>query len=245
MRELVWLFAERFLEWEQGLWPTIRGMLTRPGRVIGDYLGGRRRRYVNPFSYLVLCGLFYISVTAAIAIAGTVGSTADPATMQVFGRLGGLEDQYSILTYGAVAAIGVLAPVLWVFFDSRLLNLTEAFVTALYVTGNVFLAAVPVTLVHTFLTGAPLGTVGLALAAVPLFVLAIGHAGYGLFRSGSMAGFAATAAFTAFMTIGIGAMIVSAGFTAGGEGLTAVGFLALFGIAVVGGLMALVGWLTS
>ena len=115
-------------------------MITQPGVVIRQYLGGQRKRYVNPFSYVVLCGLFYAVVAALLDGAGAPArsiTTADAT--EAIGALGDVEDQYSALTYTAVAAVGVTAPVLWLLFDSQLLNLTEALVTALFVAGNALL----------------------------------------------------------------------------------------------------------
>ena len=47
-------FAERFLKWERGLPATVRMALLDPGRLAREYVAGRRRRYVNPVSFLIL-----------------------------------------------------------------------------------------------------------------------------------------------------------------------------------------------
>ncbi len=47
-------FAERFLKWERGLPATAKLAFLDPGRLAREYVGGRRRRYVNPVSFLIL-----------------------------------------------------------------------------------------------------------------------------------------------------------------------------------------------
>lgn len=47
-------FAERFLKFERGLPATARLAVLDPGRLAREYVGGRRRRYVNPVSFLLL-----------------------------------------------------------------------------------------------------------------------------------------------------------------------------------------------
>ena len=47
-------FAERFLKFERGLPATVRRAVTDPGGLARDYVRGRRRRYVNPVSFLLL-----------------------------------------------------------------------------------------------------------------------------------------------------------------------------------------------
>ena len=47
-------FAERFLKWERGLPATVRLAVVDPGRLAREYVSGRRRRYVNPVSLLIL-----------------------------------------------------------------------------------------------------------------------------------------------------------------------------------------------
>lgn len=47
-------FAERFLKLERGLPATARLAVIDPGRLARDYVGGQRRRYVNPVSFLLI-----------------------------------------------------------------------------------------------------------------------------------------------------------------------------------------------
>ena len=47
-------FAERFLKLERGLFATARLAVLDPGRLGREYVEGRRRRYMNPVSFLLL-----------------------------------------------------------------------------------------------------------------------------------------------------------------------------------------------
>jgi hypothetical protein len=47
---------------DRGFFPTIVGLFTRPSDVVGEYLGGKRAKYFNPLTLLVICG----SVCAAL-----------------------------------------------------------------------------------------------------------------------------------------------------------------------------------
>lgn len=58
LRLLAAEFAERVLSLEGGLLLTLRELTLRPGRMIAAYVGGQRRRYMNPFSYLFLSAAF-------------------------------------------------------------------------------------------------------------------------------------------------------------------------------------------
>ena len=52
---MIWReFAERFLKMERGLFATARLALLDPGRLGREYVEGRRRRYMNPVSFLLL-----------------------------------------------------------------------------------------------------------------------------------------------------------------------------------------------
>lgn len=46
-------FIAQFFKLERGVFRTLRDMTRRPGDVILGYIAGKRRRYVNPFTYLV------------------------------------------------------------------------------------------------------------------------------------------------------------------------------------------------
>ncbi len=57
-------FRRRFLHLEHGLLLTLRHMMFKPGHVIGRYLRGERKRYVNPLGFVVMATAFNLIVHA-------------------------------------------------------------------------------------------------------------------------------------------------------------------------------------
>ena len=81
-------FAERFLKWERGLPATVRLAVLDPGRLARDYVSGRRRRYVNPVSFLLLGSALavllipvYGSAERMINDTSMLGNTEESAAM--------------------------------------------------------------------------------------------------------------------------------------------------------------------
>lgn len=75
---VVWReFAERFLRLERGLPATVRLALLDPGRLAREYVHGRRRRYVNPVSFLLLGSA--LAVLLIPLYASTERMTNDPS----------------------------------------------------------------------------------------------------------------------------------------------------------------------
>jgi len=156
-------------------------MALHPGRVIGLYLDGERRRYLNPFSYIVLCVLLFSTVRGALESAEVATNTAQMDS--VYSAMNAAQDNQSILVYGAVAIVVLLTPAIRLMFDASIFNTTEALVTSLYASGNVFLLAIPLNLVARGLYGTSLTVFEIATWSWILFPLAMGHVGYHLFGS--------------------------------------------------------------
>lgn len=187
-KELWWLFAERFLDWEEGVWRTFLKMATSPGVVIRRFLGGQRKTYLNPFSYLLFCVALYVGGQFLMR---QVGGVSGIPGVKEFRKLGvaatNIEDQFSLIAYGTVLAVAILAIAMRIMFDGRLLNAMEAVVTAVYTSANVFILALAVSVVEFLFTGNPLSIYGLITTFVILFPLCMGHAGYGMFEGWGMA----------------------------------------------------------
>jgi hypothetical protein len=246
--ELGWIFADRFLDWEEGVWRTFLQMAVSPGVVIRHYLDGRRRTYLNPFSYLLFCvGLYAVARFVLIRIAGAASVPGIGSWAEWGGALNNAEDEFTLIAYGTVGAVTLLAVAMRVMFDGRLLNAMEAVVAALYASGNVFLLSILVSLGEFLLTGDPLSIPGLIGAGVVLFPLCMFHAGYGLFESWGWAGYTGLAPVLAGLIGGLLVMVLGVAimpaFGTGGVVAT-LGILAFFfiGPLLVLGLKA-VEWL--
>lgn len=205
--ELWWIFTERFLDWEEGVWRTFLRMAVTPGTVIRHYLGGRRRTYLNPFSYLVVCVIVYSG--GQFLLRRLAGISEVPGLDQVrrwsAAAFFNVDDESRLIIYGTVLTVALLAISMQLIFDTQLLNATEAVVTALYASGNVFILMLGVSVVDLIVTGHPLTFVELGIAFLSLFPLCMGHAGYGLFGGWTMVGYTAVAPVVASL---IGGMFV-------------------------------------
>jgi hypothetical protein len=236
-RELGWLFAERFLDWEEGVWRTFLKMASAPGVVVRDYLGGRRKTYLNPFSYLLFCvALYAVGQFAMRRIAGLSGLPGLEDVQRWGVAANNVEDQFSLVAYGTVAAVTVLALTMRLMFDGRLLNTVEAVVTTIYTAGNVFLLTLGVSVVEFVGSGDPLSLEGLVGAFALLFPLCMVHTGHGLFESWGMAGYSGlTPVIASFLGVGFtmvayGVLYVVGGMISGlwTGSLSAIGAVGMF-----------------
>lgn len=237
--ELWWLFAERFLDWEEGVWHTFLKMAKSPGVVIRDFLGGKRKTYLNPFSYLLFCvGLYGLGQFVMRRIAGLKGVPSVAELQEMGVALNNTEDQFTLIAYTTVLVVAVLAITMRIMFDGRLLNVMEAIVTAIYTSGNVIVLALFVSVIEFIFTGDPLTVEGLIPTFILLFPLCMAHTGYGLFESWGMAGYSGVAPVVAgFMGgliyfLGMGVVMLAADSMAS-EGAMIVGIFG--GFTILGG----------
>lgn len=140
-------FAERFMKLERGLLRTMREMTTDPGGVISRYVEGRRKRYLNPFSYLVLGSVVSVLIMdvsgANDAIQGmqmeSMAQQEDYDLRQhaVVQRLPMLfQWMKSYALYMTLAMAVPFALLLRLFFYKRQYNLAETMVYVLYCFGH-------------------------------------------------------------------------------------------------------------
>jgi hypothetical protein len=211
--ELWWIFADRFLDWEEGVWRTFLKMATSPGTVIRHYLGGKRKTYLNPFSYVLFCAGLY--VLGQFLLRRLSGMTSVPGIeeMQEWGwALNNAEDQFTLIAYGTVGAVALMAVAMRVMFDGQLLNAMEAVVTSLYASGNVFLLSLLISVVEIGATGDPLPARGLVGSFIVLFPICVGHAGLGLFEDWGMACYTAMTPILAAV-LGFGVFLIGVGLS--------------------------------
>lgn len=212
--ELWWIFADRFLDWDEGVWRTFLKMATSPGVVIRRYLGGDRKTYLNPFSYLLFCAALYAGGQFLMRRVAGVTSVPGLQELQEWGAaLNNAEDQFSLVAYATVLVVALMAVTMRSMFDGRLLNAMEAVVTALYASGNVFVLALFISLIELVATGSPLSTGGLIWVFAILFPFCVGHAGLGMFEEWGMAFYTAMTPIVAAI-IGAGLFFIGIGVIA-------------------------------
>jgi Protein of unknown function (DUF3667) len=59
-RSLIRDFLQTILHAEKGIFNLLRGLMIHPGRVVTEYVEGKRKKYFNPFSFLALCIAFMV-----------------------------------------------------------------------------------------------------------------------------------------------------------------------------------------
>jgi hypothetical protein len=104
---------------DRGLLPTLRGLALRPGRVINEYLDGRRARYFNPLTLMmIMAGLntllfsaFPLQLTGMIA---GVGATAETQALQ-----SGMALIYRYFALSMAALLPLMAAISWLCFLGR------------------------------------------------------------------------------------------------------------------------------
>ena len=152
-----WLLKEipqRLFNDDQGFLRTFIDMSVRPGKVSQAYIDGKRRRYLNPFSYYLvaaaaqLIALFIVSERLAKALAANVtdakaeelraAGITDPYTF--------VAERYEFLIQNAYTWLGLVTLVLpstlmlWLFLRKRA-NFAEVAVFCLFTQSHVILVS--------------------------------------------------------------------------------------------------------
>jgi|SRR5579862_4044721 len=168
--------VRRVFRFDQALAVTVWRMLREPGRLVNDYLLGRRSGYLDPLHYLFSGVFVQVAVTAFTRlVAPALGRTS------AYGWLGQL---------GGVVAFQALA-ILWMgtvwrlMFRPRRYNLAEIYVFAIYTfttTGLLWTLLPLADLAVPYPLGADPGTVLLVTAGVE-----VGYLSYAVWRFSGLA----------------------------------------------------------
>lgn len=225
LRELFRMAKEKLLDSEQGLLPTLRFMITRPGKVPRDFIDGKRRRYLNPLTFFVLAASSQLVLIwlHGDALTSMMMQNIDAGLVERLGARGidhpqaWVAERYLLLMQNAytwMAAVAFVLPVallMRLFLRKREVNLAETLVWALYTTGFMILFTGVVGIVALPLTGPWHGTV----IGPAVYLLYSPFAARGCFGPGkwpTLAGLLATlCGFVTFLVaIGIGSAIMLA-----------------------------------
>ncbi|HEU4630290.1 MAG TPA: DUF3667 domain-containing protein [Gemmatimonadaceae bacterium] len=172
------------ITFERGFLRTLWEMTIRPGVVVRRYVSGQRRRYVSPFTYLVVGAALSLVVLHLFDEAFAVYLRQQVAATGVAARLAftpAQTDAY-VRAYGVVVeqttytslVVGVLyALLLRLLFRRSGVNLAEASVFALFTFGHVYFVDALVSLATIPTTGDMGLSMGLTL---PLYLVVTGLA---------------------------------------------------------------------
>jgi hypothetical protein len=125
---------------DKGFLLLVKELITRPGFVAREYIAGKRKRYFNPLSYLVI-------TSALLAYFGSVTGYMDKLTGGGANRAGGrpLSDEWREVyhiaaTSGKWLTLLLIAPLFaflsWLFFIKKKYNYAENFVLHAFIMGE-------------------------------------------------------------------------------------------------------------
>lgn len=142
---------------ERGIPRTLRDSLWAPGKVIRRYLEGQRRRYANPFSYLMIGVAVALLVSSLVrndeALASQIRETAGGSLTQFLSpeQIDTFIDLQ--VRFSRQASIHLLilclpfAALLRLFFRGGAIAFAEALVFALFAFGTAYFLSLPTSLV--------------------------------------------------------------------------------------------------
>lgn len=175
-------FTERFFKLERGLLRTMREMTTDPGGMISRYVSGKRRSYLNPFSYVVIGSVLTVLMFQLTGVnqelaeivrtqlyeqTSAQGTAANPAFIQLYIDFMEMISRYSLYTTLAMALPFALLLRLW-FYRSRY-NIAEHFVFVLFCFGHVALFSATLYLLR-WVFNIPIGVQAVSVVSLLLYV---------------------------------------------------------------------------
>jgi hypothetical protein len=138
-------FFHAFTHADKGIIHLVKGLATKPGKVVAEYLDGKRKSYFNPFTFFLLCAGFFVFMNALVKPNGE-WPKADPAVLARIPSAKGKEmymkamerstTVYTITQKNsnmlALAALPINALIFWIFFRRRGRNYAEFVVAMLF-----------------------------------------------------------------------------------------------------------------
>lgn len=124
-RDVLTQCAEAVLDAEAAFPATLIGLCTEPGKLCSDYVSGKRKRYLNPFTYLLIAITAQVIISKMLSLAGwkTLHSNAEALPEEAM--------TWMLLLANLPLAIAWT----WIFKKSGR-NLAENYVLGLYITAQ-------------------------------------------------------------------------------------------------------------
>lgn len=126
----------------------MKELVTRPGYVAAEYLEGKRKKYFNPLSFLVIAAAIWALVVLktgyfeAMGSAETRGATGMPKQIAFYFS----ESMRIILAHGKIITLVITAPLLaflsWIFFRKHKNTYAENLVLNAFLSGQINLGLV-------------------------------------------------------------------------------------------------------
>ncbi|MFD2823214.1 DUF3667 domain-containing protein [Lacinutrix iliipiscaria] len=168
-------FSEQFLNYDNKFFQTFIQLFTKPEAVIGSYINGTRKKYVNVISY------FAIAITVSglqmyilnkffpealdIAFSGTGTNEATAALQQK--NMQFVQEYQSIIMMLFVPIYALMARI--VFFDNKKFNYTELLVIFMYILSQMTIVGAVIMIISANF-GETIAGVG-AMISIPLQII--------------------------------------------------------------------------
>ena len=151
-KNLILEFAARFLNLDNSFIRTFTHLFTQPEVVIGGYINGLRKRYINAFGYfaisVTITGIYSFLVKDQLIEIMKTGSFSEQQ-IEVQGSVFDFTFQYqSIFSFLLIPLLGIISRV--VFLNYKKYNLAEHFVIYLYAYSHIVAAMALILLPITF-----------------------------------------------------------------------------------------------
>jgi hypothetical protein len=191
-RQIGYDFLQTIINTEKGLLKLFRGLATKPGQTAIAYVDGKRKTYLNPFTFLAICVAFMVLVNAWLLPYRT-DNWNDPALRASVENMGLSEDRIAAVqqlvnkyqNWAIVLVTPYFAAGLWLFFSKRKRNAAEIMVAyVLFAAFSFVLATVLITpWLAAFRDTAAYNTLFIATFVLEGMYIAWGFTGFFGYRS--------------------------------------------------------------
>lgn len=160
LKHLLHEFFHALTHADKGILFLAKEMVYRPGYVAKEYIEGKRKKYFNPLSFLVIVSAVFAIVSMNSRYFEAMGSSnRDYSRMPEQYALYMTESMDIIVHHGKLISLIVMVPVLtflsWIFFRKRNHNFAENLVLQSLIIGQIHLAMVVVFIPAYLLFGHP------------------------------------------------------------------------------------------
>lgn len=146
-RNLLKDFLQTILHAEKGIVNLLKGLLLQPGKVVTEYVEGRRKKYFNPFSFLALCIAFMVLINSwlkpyqelPVPNQAVMERMPDEKTKKLYlltvKRSADAQGFFNRnMNFGTLITVPFYAVFLWLFFKRRGRNIAEIAVAYILLT---------------------------------------------------------------------------------------------------------------
>ncbi|MGI8951314.1 MAG: DUF3667 domain-containing protein [Chitinophagaceae bacterium] len=123
-------FFHAFIHTDKGIFLLLKKLTYKPGKIAREYIEGKRKKYFNPFSFLVLMvavALFFLTQFETLGIKYENVNASNKEILHLSFKY------FNLLVF---IRCPINAFLLWIFFKKSKINYAEYFVLAAYLSGQ-------------------------------------------------------------------------------------------------------------